>query len=910
MVSQHSNLEIIHTKLHRPPVPSDLVVRKQLIDRLNKRLNRPLSLVCAPAGYGKSTLVSSWLETSDLPAVWLSLDEGDNDLHLFLSYFLTAIQTIYPKVGHELQTVLKGQELPSVPFLIGRLVNELDKIDTPFVLAMDDYHVIQNNAVHELLKGIIKHPPQIMHLVLVSRIDPPLPLTTLRAKGYMTEIRMKDLRFSRRETTEFLQQMLEAALEESTISLFEQKSEGWITGLRLAALSLRHTDDIEGVVSSLPEANRFILDYFVEEILSQQTETVQDCLITISVLDRFCAPLCESVFNSDKPPGSGGVNGYEFLQLLKKANMFVISLDDEGLWFRYHHLFKSLLRRKIKHRSTPEDIGTIHTKVSTWFAENGYFEEAIKHALAGGGIEKAVEIVGQARHHLMNTEQWHRLARWLKLFSPESILQYPHLILLRCWLDYYHWYRLDNLVKDLTQADLQLESSFFRAGEVGPLKAEVAALRSNLAYWFLTPSDGIELVEQAIRDSPDGHECTQTTAIFGWGPLYQMLGEAKTGERILRDHMVDGRYINPSSQARVLLSLCIVYWPEGVTRKLQQTASRLLEISLEHELLWNHSFARYFLGLAHYERNELHEAVAQLEIIVGKPYRFPIQNVVHCSFLLSLSYQALGLPDQAREVAESIARLTFERGNQMFIDLSEAFWADLDLLQGRIASAEKWARDFVLPPPHGLQRFFNAEFTSIRVLIALGTPQSLKSAAGQLDSMHKLTIEISHPRLLIDVLGMQALIDDTLGLESKALQKLSEALTLAESGGFIRPFLDLGRQMVALLKRFAKQNHDVEFTLRILGAFNEENAEVLLDATDEQIVDQQSISNQSLDDPLTEREMEILAILARKNSNAEIAEKLYISLETVKRHLYNIYQKLGVANRRQAIIKAKSLDLS
>ena len=338
--------------------------------------------------------------------------------------------------------------------------------------------------------------------------------------------------------------------------------------------------------------------------------------------------------------------------------------------------------------------------------------------------------------------------------------------------------------------------------------------------------------------------------------------------------------------------------------------ARLLEISLEHELLWNHSFARYFLGLAHYERNELHEAVAQLEIIVGKPYRFPIQNVVHCSFLLSLSYQALGLPDQAREVAESIARLTFERGNQMFIDLSEAFWADLDLLQGRIASAEKWARDFVLPPPHGLQRFFNAEFTSIRVLIALGTPQSLKSAAGQLDSMHKLTIEISHPRLLIDVLGMQALIDDTLGLESKALQKLSEALTLAESGGFIRPFLDLGRQMAALLKRFAKQNHDVEFTLRILGAFNEENAEVLLDATDEQIVDQQSISNQSLDDPLTEREMEILAILARKNSNAEIAEKLYISLETVKRHLYNIYQKLGVANRRQAIIKAKSLDLS
>ena len=261
------------------------------------------------------------------------------------------------------------------------------------------------------------------------------------------------------------------------------------------------------------------------------------------------------------------------------------------------------------------------------------------------------------------------------------VQQYLHLILLHCWLDLYHWYRLDYLVKNLDRADLQLETSALNAHEASPLKAEVAAMRSNLAYWLLEPSHGVALVEQALRDSPDGHECTQTTAIFGWGPLCQMLGDPKQGERILWDNMEYGRYSNPSSQTRLLLSLCIIYWPEAETRKLQQAASKLLQISLEHEFLWNHSFARYFLGLAHYERNELNEAVAHLEIIVGKPYRFPIQNVVHCSFLLSLSYQALGLPDQARQVAESTAKLTFERGNQMFIDLAEAFQADLDLLQ-------------------------------------------------------------------------------------------------------------------------------------------------------------------------------------------------------------------------------------
>ena len=245
----------------------------------------------------------------------------------------------------------------------------------------------------------------------------------------------------------------------------------------------------------------------------------------------------------------------------------------------------------------------------------------------------------------------------------------------------------------------------------------------------------------------------------------------------------------------------------------------------------------------------------------------------------------------------------------MFIDLSGAFLADLDLIQGRIAQADKWASTFVVPPPHGMQRFFNAEFTYIRIMIALNTPKSLKSATDQLDSMHKLMVEIHHPRLIIDVLGMQAILADTLSQESTALEKLSEALALAESGGFIRPLLDLGRQMVDLLKRLTKQKTDVKFTQQILRAFNDENAK-MLDASDGQIVDQQSIANQSLDDPLTEREMEILVILARKTSNSEIAEALFISLETVKRHLYNIYPKLGVENRRQAITKAKSLGIS
>jgi LuxR family maltose regulon positive regulatory protein len=900
---------LIRTKLQRPQIVGDLVHRSQLLEHLDQRRQRPLTLVTAPAGYGKSTLVSCWLEACGLPAAWLSLDETDNDLHLFLSYVLAAVQTVSPAAGKEIQAILNAPQLPPLPILSGSLINELDKIDQAFILTLDDYHVIQNKAIHNLLIEILKHPPHAMHIVLAGRVDPPLPLASLRARGEMTEIRMEDLRFSLEETAEYLQKMMGKTIEDNIVSLLEEKSEGWITGLRLATLSLRYTDDLERALADLPDANHYISDYFVEEILSQQPTAMQDYLLATSILDRFCAPLCDAVCISDTASGSCEINGQDFLQLLNKSNLFIIRLDDEGRWFRYHHLFKNLLKRRIIRRFKQEDLRVLHSKASTWFAENGHFEEAIQHALTGGDLGGAVEIVGRARHDLMNSDQWHRLERWLKLFSHEAVQQYPDLILLRCWLDLYHWYRLDYLVKDLDRADLQLETSALNAREVDSLKAEVAAMRSNLAYWTLNPSHGVALAKQVLRDSPGGHECVQSTALLGYGALYQMLGEVQQGERVLWDYMDDGRFNSQSSRARLMFSMCIVYWSEADTRKLLQAATGLRDISLRYEQSWSLSFAHYFLGLFYYECNELTDAVAQFEIIVGNPYRFPIQNVTHCAFLLSLSYQALGSPDRAREVADSIAKLTFERGNRMFIDLAEAFQADLDLRQGRIAQADQWARAFVAPAPHGMQRLYNAELTSIRVMLARNTPQSLKSAAEQLDPMHKLLDQIHHRRLMIDVLGMQASLSDAMGQESTAFEKLSEALTLAEPGGFIRPFLDLGNQMGDLLKRFAKQNPDLKYTERILAAFSNEETGMGPEVSDDQSAPRAFLSNPALVEPLTNREIEILLILPKRLSNQEIAEMLFISPETVKRHLYNIYQKLDVKNRRQAIVKAKSLGI-
>ena len=394
MAGETTPLPLLRTKLHRPPVVGDHLHRTHLIERLSKNLNRPLTLVSASAGYGKTTLLSCWLKTCGLPVAWLSLDENDNDLHLFLSYFLTAVRTISPAAGKEIQNILNSPELPPLSILANILINELDQIKETFILTIDDYHVVQNKAIHELIKEILKHPPHAMHLVLASRIDPPLPLATLRAKGRMTEIRVKDLRFSRKETADFLQQVLETTIEESIVSIIDEKSEGWITGLRLTALSLRHKDDIDRVVADLPDANRFVMDYLVAEILSQQTTAIQEYLLITSILGRFCAPLCDAVCSSDTASGACEISGQEFIQLLTKANLFVIPMDDEHRWFRYHHLFQNLLDRKLKHRFKQESIRVLHINASAWFAENGHVEEAIQHALAGDALHVLRDVVG------------------------------------------------------------------------------------------------------------------------------------------------------------------------------------------------------------------------------------------------------------------------------------------------------------------------------------------------------------------------------------------------------------------------------------------------------------------------------------------------------------------------------------
>ena len=410
-------IPLIQTKLHRPPMATDHLHRKHLLDRLDHHRQRPLTLVSAPAGYAKRTLVSCWLETCDLPCAWVSLDKNDNDLMQFLSYLVAAVQTIFSDACRKTRSILKAAETPPLPILIGNFINELDRIDKAFILVLDDYHLIREGAVHDLLNELLKYPPDPMHLVLATRRDPPLPLHTLRARSRVTEIRVQDLRFSPVETAAFLQQILKTPVDEATAAMLEERTEGWVTGLRLAALSLRHRSDLGRVLADLPADNRYVMDYIVGEVIAQQSPEVQKFLLTTSALDRFCAPLCDAVC----PPGTCVITGREFLKSLEQSNLFVIPLDEQHRWFRYHHLFRRLLQRLLKRKTSPDDIAALHKKAGTWFAEKGLLDEAFRHMLSSGDIPAAARLVAQHRHELMNREQWHLLDRFLHQLPTDSI---------------------------------------------------------------------------------------------------------------------------------------------------------------------------------------------------------------------------------------------------------------------------------------------------------------------------------------------------------------------------------------------------------------------------------------------------------------------------------------------------------
>jgi LuxR family maltose regulon positive regulatory protein len=907
-MADKESLPLIRTKLHRPPVAKDHLHRQHLLDRLNRNLHRPLTLVSAPAGYGKSTLVSCWLEACDIPSAWVSLDENDNDLRMFIAYFLTAVQSIFPDTARKTQALLNSADLPPLSVLARSLINELDQIDKAFILVLDDYHFIHEKAVHNLITELLNHPPASMHLVLVTRRDPPLPIITLRARDQVTDIRVKELRFSAMEISAFLRQATGARVDETMVTVLEEKTEGWVTGLRLAALSLRHQSDLDRILAGLSPDNRYVMDYIITEVFSQQPPAMQEYLMKTAILNRFCAPLCDAVCVPDAESGVCELGGRKFLKTLVQTNLFVIPLDPQHQWFRYHHLFQQLLKRRLKRKFSPDVIDAIHKQASRWFAENGLIEEAFKHALKANDVPNAVHLVVQHRHDLMNREQWHLLERLLLQLPTDSIDKDPKLLTLKAW-SCENRSRISEMMEILDQIERLIGDTSSKAIVEIDLRAEFNALKAAQCYFKGDGRRTIAHSEKALEMLPPGAHSVRGFAecVLAFG--YQMTGELKAAYTSVQNALEERGLHGTTYHSRLLVTLCFVHWIAANLTGLRQVAIQCLQLGREANLVETIGFANYFMGIVHYHHNETAATEKYLSAIVKSRYIPNTLNFAHSAFALALVYQAQGRPGEAQEVAESVIAHALDSQNTDLLQISQAFQAELAFRRGRIAETTQWAENFELHPIAPGFRFYVPQITLAKAFITLGTGDNHQRAVDLLSRLHNYYTSIHNIRFQIEVLALQALLHDVQGDEPAAMSALERALTLAEPGGFIRPFLDLGPKMFDLLNRLAKQNISVKYAGQLLTAFRKERTGPVRTSPDDVSDTSRYSTNSPLDETLTNRELEILALLAQRLRNKEIAEKLFISPETVKRHTINIYGKLNAHNRREAVAKAEAIGI-
>ena len=901
MLDKDHTTSLIQTKLNRPPLPVDLVARPRLTEWLEQRRGRPLTLVSAPAGYGKSTLISCWLESVDRPAAWLSLDEYDNELGGFLLYFLAAIQTIFPNAVPETQDLLMATHLPPISAIANNLINELDQIAAPFILVLDDYHLIENQIIHDLLNELLLHPPRSLHLVLGTRMDPLLPLVTLRANCQVTEIRTQDLRFNQGETTLLFQKMIGAPAGRAAVIEIDAQAEGWVTGLRLAALAMRHRIGRDSLQGELSVQNRYVTEYLVTEILSKQATRLSDGMLKTSILERFCAGLCEDVSCQEIEPLDNGsaqsdFSGVQFLEWLQASNLFVIPLDDHNEWFRYHHVFRDFLQGELARRLSPDEIANLHAAAGRWYAQNSWTEEALYHLLAAGDTAAAIQLITQHRYRMMNTTQWPRLERWLNLFSTEVVETSAELWMLKTWLVYHRgqYIELPSLLEGL-DAVIASKSNQETANR---LAGEISSLRSAIAYYSGGAEKSIYFARTALDLLDPELWIVRVMARMYLGGSLLLSGDENGGYHAYYGAFEEEQVQNKRFKATLLMTACYFHWITADLHSMAQAAKQSISLCQESGHRQILGQANYHLGCVHYQQNNLSAAEEHFSGVVARPYNnygIPYTNSV-CG--LAMTYQALGREDETRQVIEGAIAFLLETGNTTQLPIVLALQAEVALLQGGLPAASQWAEKLdPVPPLVPMPWFLVPHLTLVKVWLAQNTTTSQAKAAELLNQLQKYLAGIHNTRFLIETLALQSTLEQALGDRSAALVALEKALRLAQPGGFIRLFVDLGPQMAILLSRLRVDRGLGSYIDQIRSAFPGSQQTAA------------SMGQGELLEPMTNRELEVLELLRGRLTNKEIAAQLVISPGTVKGHTIKIYQKLDVNGRRQAVQKAIALGI-
>jgi LuxR family transcriptional regulator, maltose regulon positive regulatory protein len=884
----------------RPPLPRAATVhRRELFDRLQGSVDRALTLVSAPAGSGKTTLLSAWVAGQPRPAAWIGLDPSDSQLTTFVRYLGAAIQTIAPSFGHPPLGLLQLPQLPPVDYLAASLLDELATLPEASILVVDDYHVIQDPSIHMLLSQLLSGLPPTLHVVLATRADPPLPLARWRVRGQMAELRASDLQFSPGEVQDFLERALGTAPPPGVAAAFVERTEGWIAGVQLASLTLKASSDpIAWTATFRTTTHRHVRDFLLDDVLAEQPANVQAFLLRTAVLDRFCAPLCDALW--DEPPQAPG--SQEILEHIERENLFVIGLDHEQQWFRYHHLFQESLLHRLRAQSGEQAVADLHRRAGRWLEAAGLIDEALEQVLAASDPAAAARLVETHASAAMNREDWPRLERWVSLLPRDLVPIRPGLLVIQALVQRVRgqWAALG---ASLRSAETLLREGTGLDGLPAPVvRGLIDALWSD--YYFHSGDEERSLAHarRALENLPQEHYFIRGMATICAGVMRYQLGDGPAAVAELRTEWAKGTPASAVYTSRVLISLMSIYRAAADMPRLQEVGEALLQLSSAHALPLSRSWAHYSLGLSAYQRNDLVAAEEHFVAVIDTQAEGHFLAARESLLWLSLTYQAQGRAPLARSTAEQASQLMLDTGNEPQLAMTRAVEARLACLRNDVAAATQWLRSWQDDGTLVSWRLEVPRLTRARVLVAQNTSESLQIASRELAALAEQCAARSDILHLIEILALQAVAYASQDASAEALPVLARAVQLAEPGGVVRPFLDPGSRLADLLRRLVAQGPVLAHASRILEA-------IASPAPSSEVVAHRPSQPGLMAETLTWREAEVLGLLAARLSNKEIAQQLSISIETVKQHATNIYQKLQVSGRREAVSRARSLGL-
>jgi LuxR family transcriptional regulator, maltose regulon positive regulatory protein len=890
---------LLDTKLFVPRSRRGLIARPRLVERLNSGSESKLTLISAPAGFGKTTLLTAWLAAgpdTKPSTAWLSLDQSDNHPTSFWTYLIAALQRVAPGVGAGALSLLQSTP-PAIEGVLAALLNDLSALPNEVVLVLDDYHVIDARDVQVGMVFLLDHLPPNVHLVIASRADPSLPLARLRARGELEEIRASDLRFTPDEAAAYLNEVMGLHLTADDVAALEQRTEGWIAALQLAALSIQGRADVTDFIASFAGDDRYIVDYLAEEVLQRQPERVRTFLLQTSILDRLCAPLCNAVTGQD--------DGKGMLEALERGNLFVVPLDDRRRWYRYHHLFGDVLRAHLSDER-PDDVAELHRRASGWYEQNGERPEAIHHALAARDFGHAADLVELAWPALRNRREENVLRGWFAALPDELLRGRPVLsnayagVLLVSG-------EFEGVDARLRDAERWLEISERRAADAAGMvvvdEDEFRSLPGSVALHraghALARGDLAETAKHARRaralavekDHLSRGGATALLGLAAWAT-----GDLETAYQTYAQGMADVRRSGHiSGVVGSAINLGDIRVAQGRLREAMRTYQQALQLAMDKggPVLRGASDLHVCMSELYREWNDLDAATQALMTgrDLGEHAGFP-QNQSRWRVAMARIHEAEGDLDGALEL--------LHQAEPMYVsDLSPnvrpiaAVKARVLVRQGRLNEALAWANDQGLSVEEELSYLREFEhITLARVLLASG------AVAGALALHERLLLAADdggRNGSVIDILVLQALAHQTLGNTAAALVPLDRALSLAEPEGYVRTFLDEGAPMAALLQAAANRRIAPGYVQRLLS----------VPGTAEDILP----TKRALVEPLSERELDVLRLLATDLDGPEIASQLVVSLNTMRTHTRSIYNKLGVNNRRAAVRLAEELHL-